>query len=119
MDGGAKARRTIDAPLGQGASRRLPRGVGPERLEKNGRARAVWHAGEVPRTLRTDGGTAPTSSLALLPIKSRAFAGSCVEVGDGAAPFVERGRSVFCEPVARRGMALRGLTEQGKQAPEA
>jgi len=54
-----------------------------------------------------------------LPIESRAFAGSCVEVGDGAAPFVERGRSAFCEPVARRGMALRGLTEQGKQAPEA
>jgi len=41
MDGEAKARHTIDAPLGQGASRRLPRGVGPERLEKNGRVKSA------------------------------------------------------------------------------
>lgn len=111
MDGEAKVRHTIDALFGQGASARLPRDIKLERSRKNGRVKAVWHEGEVLCTLRPDGGIALSARLAQMLLKSRAFAGSCVEVSDEAAPFVERGRSVFCAHVTRCGKNVRAAAD--------
>ncbi len=111
MDGEAKVRHTIDALFGRGVSRRLPRGVELERSRKNGRVKAVWHAGEFLCALRPDGGVALSVRLAQMLLKSRAFAGSCVEVSDEAAPFVERGRSVFCAHVTRCGRDVRAASD--------
>lgn len=111
MDGEAKVRHTLDALFGQGVSRRLPRGVELERSRKNGRVKAVWHGGEVLCTLRPDGGIALSVRLAQMLLGSRRFAESCVEVSDEAAPFVARGRSVFCAHVTRCGKNVRAAAD--------
>ncbi len=111
MDGELKVRLTLDALFGRGVSRHLPRGVELERSRKNGRIRSVFHDGELLCTLRIDGGIALTVRFAQMLLKSRAFAGSCVEVGDDAAGFISEGRSVFCRHVTRCGKDVRASSD--------
>ena len=111
MDGELKVRHTLDALFGRGVSRRLPRGITLEYSRKNGRPKAVIYEGQVLCTLRIDGGIALTVRLAQMLLESRAFAGSCVEVGDDAAEYVAEGRSVFCRHVSRCGRNDRAASD--------
>ncbi len=107
MDPVLKLRHTVDALFGAGVSRRLPRDVEFTFSRKTGRIRTVAHQGRLLCTLRIDGGLAITPYCASLLLKSRRFRENCIEVNDDAAPFVERGRSVFCKHVAWCGKNVR------------
>ena len=100
MDQVLKLKHTFDALFGNGTSRHLPKNIQLTFSRKTGRIRTVSHQGRLLCTLRIDGGLAVTTYCAELLLKGRKFRENCIEVNGDAAPFVERGRSVFCKHVA-------------------
>ena len=99
MDPVSKLEHTVDALFGTGVSRHIPRDIELTFSRKTGRMRTVTHRGRLLCTLRIDGGLAITPYCAGILLKSRKFRENCIEVNGDAAPFVERGRSVFCKHV--------------------
>ena len=99
MDKILKLQHTLDALFGNGTSRRLPKDIELTFSKKTGRIRTVTCRGRLLCTLRIDGGLAITPHFAETLLKGRRFRKNCLEVDGEAAPFVERGRSVFCKHV--------------------
>lgn len=94
-----KLEHTVDALFGTGVSRHIPKDIELTFSRKTGRIRTAAHQGRLLCTLRIDGGLAITPYCAQILLKSRKFRENCIEVNSDAAPFVERGRSVFCKHV--------------------
>ncbi len=99
MDSMLKLSHTVDALFGSGVSRHIPRDINMTFSKKTGRLRTVAHQDMLLCTLRVDGGLAITVYCAQLLLKSKRFKENCIEINSDAAPFVERGRSVFCKHV--------------------
>ena len=113
MDHLLKMQHTINAQFGYGAYRALPSDAVIEYSKRTGRIRAMRDCnGKLLCTLRPDGGLAISMHLAqLLLSRSKQFASYCVYVSSEAAPFVERGRSVFCRHVVRCGKNVRANSD--------
>ena len=99
MDPHLKLMQTIDALFGNGVSKYLPKDIEIIFSKKTGRIRTVHHKEKLLCTLRIDGGLAITPYFAQLLLKSKKFKENCLEINKDAAPFVEKGRSVFCKHV--------------------
>ena len=99
MDNRLKLVQTIDALFGNGVSRHLPKDIEIIFSKKTGRIRTVQQKEKLLCTLRIDGGLAITPYFAQLLLKSKKFKENCLEINKDAAPFVEKGRSVFCKHV--------------------
>lgn len=99
MDSVEKLRHTLDALFGNGVSRHLPKKIDITYSKKNGRIRSVFYEGKLLCTLRIDGGLAITPYFAQILLKSKKFKECCLEVDKDSKPFVEDGRSVFCNHV--------------------
>ena len=99
MDSVLKLRQTIDALFGQGVSRFLPKDIEIVFSRKNGRIRTVHHKEELLCTLRIDGGLAITPYFAQILLQSKKFKENCIEINKDAAPFIEKGLSVFAKHV--------------------
>jgi len=50
-------------------------------------------------TLRIDGGLAITPFFANMLLKSKKFKENCIEIDQESKPFIQEGRSVFCQHV--------------------
>ena len=100
MDSLEKLHHTIDALFGNGVSKLLPKKIEFTFSKKNGRIRSVFHDGKLLCTLRIDGGLAITTYFAQMMLKNKKFKENCLEVDEDSKPFVEEGRSVFCNHVA-------------------
>lgn len=113
MDHLLKVRYTMDAQFGPGAHRALSADAIIEHSKRTGRIRGIRDGrGNLLGTLRPDGGLAITIRLAEAMLKRRrGFASYCAEVSADAAPFVERGRSVFCRHVVRCGKNVRAHSD--------
>ena len=107
MDQALKLRHTFDALFGNGISRNLPKDIKMTFSKKTGRIKTASHQDRLLCTLRIDGGLAITTYCAEFLLRSRKFRENCVEVDGDAAPFVERGRSVFCKHVLWCGRNVR------------
>ena len=107
MDSVLKLKHTVDALFGSGVSSYIPRDIDLVFSRKTGRLRTVYHKKRLLCTLRIDGGLAITITCAKMFSKSRKFKENCIEVDGDAAPFVERGRSVFCKHVLWCGKNIR------------
>ena len=107
MDNILKLKYTIDALFGSGTSKQLPKNIEITFSKKNGRIRSVIHKGNLLCTLRIDGGLAITPYFAKMLIKSKKFKENCLEVDDDSKPFVEEGKSVFCQHVVWCGKNIR------------
>jgi len=107
MNNTLKLEHTIDALFGQGVSKFLPKRITIIFSKKNGRIRTVHHNSELLCTLRIDGGLAITPYFAQLLLKSRKFKENCIEINQDAAPYVEKGFSVFCKHVLWCGKNIR------------
>ena len=94
-----KLHHTIDALFGKGVSKYLPKKIEITYSKKNGRIRSVYHDGKLLCTLRIDGGLAITPIFAQMLLKSKTFKENCLEIDKDSKPFVEEGRSVFCNHV--------------------
>jgi len=94
-----KLKYTIDALFGNGTSRFLPKDIQITFSKKNGRIRNVYQDGKLLCTLRIDGGLAISPLFAQMLLKSKKFKENCLEINSDAKPFVENGRSVFCQHV--------------------
>ena len=99
MDHFLKISQTIDALFGKGVSKFLPKDIDIIFSKKTGRIRTVYHQEKLLFTLRIDGGLAITPYFAQLLLKSKKFKENCLEINNDAAPFVEKGLSVFCKHV--------------------
>ena len=99
MDHFLKIRHTVDALFGTGVSKYLPKDIDIVFSKKTGRIRTVYHQEKLLFTLRIDGGLAITPYFAQLLLKSKKFKENCLEINNDAAPFVEKGLSVFCKHV--------------------
>ena len=99
MDSFEKLCHTIDALFGSGVSKYFPKKIEITYSKKNGRIRSVFHQGNLLCTLRIDGGLAISPYLAQFLIKSKKFKENCLEVDLDSKPFIEEGRSVFCNHV--------------------
>lgn len=99
LDHFLKLKQTLDALFGRGVSRFLPKNIEITFSKKNGRIRTVYYDKKLLCTLRIDGGLAITPYFAQILLKSKNFKENCLEVNSDAAPFVEKGRSVFCKHV--------------------
>ena len=99
MDSIEKLNHTLDALFGNGVSRYLPKKVEITYSKKNGRIRSVFHNGKLLCTLRIDGGLAISPHFAQILLKSKKFKENCLEVDSDSKPFVEEGKSVFCNHV--------------------
>ena len=99
MDSLEKLHHTIDALFGNGVSKLLPKKIEFTFSKKNGRIRSVFHDGKLLCTLRIDGGLAITTYFAQMMLKNKKFKENCLEVDEDSKPFVEEGRSVFCNHV--------------------
>ena len=99
MDSLEKLHHTIDALFGNGVSKLLPKKIEFTFSKKNGRIRSVFHDGKLFCTLRIDGGLAITTYFAQMMLKNKKFKENCLEVDEDSKPFVEEGRSVFCNHV--------------------
>lgn len=113
MDSLSKVRATVDAQFGAGASKRLPSDLHVEYSKRTGRIKTIHHPDghQLLGTLRPDGGLAITMRLARMLLGNRGFRSYCVEVTPDAAPFVARGRSVFCRHVKKCGRMVRASSE--------
>jgi len=67
--------------------------------KKNGRIRSVYQNEKLLCTLRIDGGLAITPFFAQLLLKNKKFKENCLIIDKDSKPFVEDGRSVFCNHV--------------------
>jgi uncharacterized protein with predicted RNA binding PUA domain len=94
-----KLHHTIDALFGNGVSKFLPKKIEITYSKKNGRIRSVFHDEKLLCTLRIDGGLAITPLFAQMLFKSKKFKENCLEIDIDSKPFVEEGRSVFCNHV--------------------
>tara|TARA_B110000014_G_scaffold157161_1_gene110457 strand:+ start:8097 stop:8570 length:474 start_codon:yes stop_codon:yes gene_type:complete len=98
MDHIQKLKHTIDALFGTGVSKKLPKDIEIKISKKTGRIRSVYHNGILLFTTRTDGGLALTVTCAELFLNKK-FRENCLEIDLESKPFVEEGRSVFCQHV--------------------
>ncbi len=94
-----KLHHTIDALFGNGVSKFLPKKIVITYSKKNGRIRSVFHDEKLLCTLRIDGGLAITPLFAQMLLQSKKFKENCLEIDIDSKPFVEDGRSVFCNHV--------------------
>ncbi|MFB3047908.1 MAG: PUA domain-containing protein [Nitrosopumilaceae archaeon] len=99
MDNVEKLRHTIDALFGNGVSKYLPKNISFTFSKKNGRIRSVYQNEKLLCTLRIDGGLAITPFFAQLLLKNKKFKENCLIIDKDSKPFVEDGRSVFCNHV--------------------
>ena len=107
MDNVQKLKHTIDALFGHGISKNLPKDIEITISKKTGRIRNVNHNGNLLCTPRTDGGLAITRYCAKLFLKNRKFHENCLEIDAESKPFVEEGRSVFCQHIVSCGKNVR------------
>ena len=75
--------------------------------KKNGRIRSVFYDEKLLCTLRIDGGLAITPYFAQMLLKNKKFKENCLEIDSDSKPFVEEGRSVFCNHVVWCGKNIR------------
>ena len=94
-----KLQHTIDALFGNGVSKFLPKKIEITYSRKNGRIRSVFNDEKLLCTLRIDGGLAITPLFAQMLLKSKKFKENCIEIDIDSKPFIEEGRSVFCNHV--------------------
>ena len=94
-----KLHHTIDALFGNGVSKFLPKKIEIIYSKKNGRIRSVFQDEKLLCTLRIDGGLAITPLFAQILLKSKKFKENCLEIDIDSKPFIEEGRSVFCNHV--------------------
>ena len=99
MESVEKLHHTIDALFGNGVSKFLPKKIEITYSKKNGRIRSVFHDEKLLCTLRIDGGLAITPIFAQMLLKSKKFKENCLEIDIDSKPFIEEGRSVFCNHV--------------------
>ncbi len=99
MDSIEKLSHTLDALFGDGVSKSMPKKIEITYSKKNGRIRSVFHDGKLLCTLRIDGGLAISPLFAQILLKSKKFKENCLEIDKDSKPFVEEGRSVFCQHV--------------------
>ena len=107
MDHILKLQHSLDALFGNGVSKQLPKDIELIFSRKTGRIRTVSHEGKLLCTLRIDGGLAINPYFAQMLLQSKVFRENCVEINEDAAPFVEKGRSVFCKHVVWCGKNIR------------
>ncbi len=99
MDSVEKLNHTLDALFGDGVSKYMPKKIEITYSKKNGRIRSVFYEGKLLCTLRIDGGLAISPIFAQILLKSKKFKENCLEIDKDSKPFVEEGRSVFCQHV--------------------
>jgi len=99
VDSIEKLNHTLDALFGDGVSKYMPKKIEITYSKKNGRIRSVFHDGKLLCTLRIDGGLAISPLFAQILLKSKKFKENCLEIDKDSKPFVEEGRSVFCQHV--------------------
>jgi len=102
-----KLQYSLDALFGSGVSKYLPKNVEITFSRKTGRIRTVSDGRKLLCTLRIDGGLAISPYFAQILLKSKVFKENCVEVNKDAAPFVSKGKSVFCKHVIWCGKNVR------------
>ena len=107
MDPELKLKHTLDALFGRGVSRFLPKDLKITYSKKNGRIRNVYHKDKLLCTLRIDGGLALSPYFAQILMKSKQFKENCLSIDAESKPFVEDGRSVFCQHVTWCGKNIR------------
>ena len=107
MDNVQKLKHTIDVLFGHGISKTLPKDIEIIISKKTGRIRNVNHNGSLLFTPRTDGGLAITRHCAKLFLKNKKFRENCLEIDAESKPFVEQGRSVFCQHIVSCGKNVR------------
>ena len=107
MDKMQKLKHTIDVLFGHGISKALPKDIEIIISKKTGRIRNVNHNGSLLFTPRTDGGLAITRHCAKLFLKNKRFRENCLEIDAESKPFVEQGRSVFCQHIVSCGKNVR------------
>jgi len=107
MDNVQKLKHTIDVLFGHGISKALPKDIEIIISKKTGRIRNVNHNGSLLFTPRTDGGLAITRHCAKLFLKNKRFRENCLEIDAESKPFVEQGRSVFCQHIVSCGKNVR------------
>ena len=107
MDNTEKLKHTIDALFGSGISRNLPKDIEIKISKKTGRIRNVNHNGVLLLTPRTDGGLAITRHCAELFLKNKKFHDNCLVINVESKPFVEVGKSVFCQHVVSCGKNIK------------
>jgi len=107
MDNVQKLKHTIDVLFGHGVSKTLPKDIEIIISKKTGRIRNVNHNGSLLFTPRTDGGLAITRYCAELFLKNKKFRENCLEIDAESKPFVEQGRSVFCQHIVSCGKNVR------------
>ena len=99
MDPLIKLKYTIDILFGHNTSKFLPKPMTFFFSHKNGRLRNVYYNDQLLCTLRIDGGLAISIFLAAMLLKNAKFLTYCLEVDKVSQPFIEKGRSVFCNHV--------------------
>ena len=99
MDPKEKLILSIDALFGVGVSKYLPKKIKITFSKKNGRIRSVYDDNQLLCTLRIDGGLAITPYFAEMLLQSKKFKENCLSIDNDSKPFVEEGRSVFCNHV--------------------
>jgi uncharacterized protein with predicted RNA binding PUA domain len=77
----------------------LPKNISITYSKKNGRIRSVYQNEKLLCTLRIDGGLAITPFFDLLVLKNKKLKENCLIIDKDSKPFVEDGRSVFCNHV--------------------
>jgi uncharacterized protein with predicted RNA binding PUA domain len=107
MDQVLKLKHTLDALFGDNVSKYLPKNIEMTFSRKTGRIKTVTHQGRLLCTLRIDGGLAISTYFAQILLKSKKFKENCLEINQDAAPFVEKGKSVFCKHVTWCGKNIR------------
>ena len=107
MDQIEKLRHSIDALFGRGVSKFLPKKINITFSKKNGRIRSVFYEKNLLCTLRIDGGLAITPKFAQMLLQSKKFKENCLSIDIDSKPFVEDGKSVFCNHVVWCGKDIR------------
>ena len=107
MDNVQKLKHTIDVLFGHGISKTLPKDIEIIISKKTGRIRNVNHNGSLLFTPRSDGGLAITRYCAELFLENKKFRENCLEIDAESKPFVEQGRSVFCQHIVSCGKNVR------------
>lgn len=107
MDSIEKLNHTLDALFGNGVSKYMPKKIEITYSKKNGRIRSVFYDEKLLCTLRIDGGLAISPLFAQILLKSKKFKENCLEIDKDSKPFVEDGRSVFCQHVLWCGKNIR------------
>ncbi len=88
-------------------SKNLPKDIEIIISKRTGRIRNVNNNGDLLFTPRSDGGLAITRYCAEIFLKNKKFRENCIEIDAESKPFVEQGRSVFCQHVISCGKNVR------------